>query len=51
MNTPDRPNILWLSLEDTTPRFGCYCVYRKVIVPRAKAWGLLRVLTSLPVYR
>ena len=24
MNTPDRPNILWISLEDTTPRFGCY---------------------------
>ena len=20
----DRPNILWLSLEDTSPRFGCY---------------------------
>ena len=19
-----RPNILWISLEDTTPRFGCY---------------------------
>ena len=24
MSTPDRPNILWISLEDTTPRFGCY---------------------------
>ena len=24
MNIPDRPNILWISLEDTTPRFGCY---------------------------
>lgn len=24
MNTPSRPNILWISLEDTTPRFGCY---------------------------
>jgi len=24
MNTSDRPNILWISLEDTTPRFGCY---------------------------
>ena len=24
MNTPRRPNILWISLEDTTPRFGCY---------------------------
>ena len=24
MNPPDRPNILWLSLEDTSPRFGCY---------------------------
>ena len=22
--TSDRPNILWISLEDTTPRFGCY---------------------------
>ncbi len=22
--TPRRPNILWLSLEDTSPRFGCY---------------------------
>ncbi|GAA4843107.1 sulfatase-like hydrolase/transferase [Paenibacillus vulneris] len=21
---PDRPNILWISLEDTSPRFGCY---------------------------
>ena len=20
----DRPNILWTSLEDTSPRFGCY---------------------------
>ena len=24
MNISDRPNILWISLEDTTPRFGCY---------------------------
>ena len=24
MNTSDRPNILWISVEDTTPRFGCY---------------------------
>ncbi len=24
MNRTDRPNILWISLEDTTPRFGCY---------------------------
>ncbi|MDE0424019.1 MAG: sulfatase-like hydrolase/transferase [Candidatus Poribacteria bacterium] len=24
MNTTDRPNILWISVEDTTPRFGCY---------------------------
>ncbi len=24
MNTSDRPNILWISIEDTTPRFGCY---------------------------
>ena len=24
MSTSDRPNILWISLEDTTPRFGCY---------------------------
>ena len=24
MNTSDCPNILWISLEDTTPRFGCY---------------------------
>ena len=24
MSLPDRPNILWISLEDTTPRFGCY---------------------------
>lgn len=24
MNSQDRPNILWISLEDTTPRFGCY---------------------------
>lgn len=23
-NTGDRPNILWISIEDTTPRFGCY---------------------------
>ncbi|MBI1928580.1 sulfatase-like hydrolase/transferase [Candidatus Poribacteria bacterium] len=22
--TQNRPNILWISLEDTTPRFGCY---------------------------
>ncbi|MEK3910279.1 sulfatase-like hydrolase/transferase [Paenibacillus sp. FSL H7-0331] len=22
--TTDRPNILWISLEDTSPRFGCY---------------------------
>ena len=21
---PNRPNILWISLEDTSPRFGCY---------------------------
>ncbi|SVD65408.1 uncharacterized protein METZ01_LOCUS418262, partial [marine metagenome] len=20
----NRPNILWISLEDTSPRFGCY---------------------------
>ena len=20
----DRPNIPWISLEDTSPRFGCY---------------------------
>ena len=20
----ERPNILWLSLDDTSPRFGCY---------------------------
>ena len=24
MSTSDRPNILWISVEDTTPRFGCY---------------------------
>ncbi|NKB69069.1 MAG: sulfatase-like hydrolase/transferase [Candidatus Latescibacteria bacterium] len=24
MNQSERPNILWLSLEDTSPRFGCY---------------------------
>lgn len=24
MNRTERPNILWISLEDTTPRFGCY---------------------------
>ena len=24
MNRTDRPNILWISIEDTTPRFGCY---------------------------
>ncbi|MDE0017281.1 MAG: sulfatase-like hydrolase/transferase, partial [Candidatus Poribacteria bacterium] len=24
MRTSDHPNILWISLEDTTPRFGCY---------------------------
>ncbi len=24
MNPLNRPNILWISLEDTTPRFGCY---------------------------
>ena len=24
MSTQNRPNILWISLEDTTPRFGCY---------------------------
>ena len=24
MNSENRPNILWISLEDTTPRFGCY---------------------------
>ena len=24
MKLQDRPNILWISLEDTTPRFGCY---------------------------
>jgi N-sulfoglucosamine sulfohydrolase len=23
-HTQDRPNILWISLEDTSPRFGCY---------------------------
>ncbi len=22
--TPNRPNILWISFEDTSPRFGCY---------------------------
>ncbi|MFB6135644.1 MAG: sulfatase-like hydrolase/transferase [Halobacteriaceae archaeon] len=21
---PDRPNVLWITMEDTTPRFGCY---------------------------
>ena len=24
MSTPKRPNILWISLEDTNPRYGCY---------------------------
>ena len=24
MNRTDRPNILWISVEDTSPRFGCY---------------------------
>ena len=23
-DTENRPNILWISIEDTTPRFGCY---------------------------
>jgi N-sulfoglucosamine sulfohydrolase len=23
-STTNRPNILWISLEDTSPRFGCY---------------------------
>ena len=24
LDSVDRPNVLWISLEDTTPRFGCY---------------------------
>ena len=24
MATNPRPNILWISFEDTSPRFGCY---------------------------
>lgn len=24
MNATNKPNILWISLEDTSPRFGCY---------------------------
>ena len=41
MNTSDRPNILWISVEDTTPRFGCYgdTVARTPNIDRLAAGG------------
>ena len=41
MSTPDRPNILWISVEDTTPRFGCYgdTVARTPNIDRLAAGG------------
>ena len=41
MTTPQRPNILWISLEDTTPRFGCYgdAVARTPNIDRLAAGG------------
>ena len=41
MSTSDRPNILWISIEDTTPRFGCYgdTVARTPNIDRLAAGG------------
>ena len=41
MSTSDRPNILWISVEDTTPRFGCYgdTVARTPNIDRLAAGG------------
>lgn len=53
MSTHDRPNILWISFEDTSPRFGCHGDPAAItpVMDRLAAEGVLyhRAYSTAPV--